>query len=186
MFSDAMRSLRPRCRIAGRCLEQQTGEASRPAVEHSSTSATTCDFSVYNGGSLVAKSDGIISSSQSVLIPQGENGLYQIYVAFDQDSSSPEIPYEALAEVEYAPKPQPARPLLPDLVARAQRNLTFQTPFLDFFEPPPAPGETCYPSEVAEEGAQTCLRFDQVFANTGEGPMEMRFVIPHDPGVDRA
>ena len=135
---------------------------------------------VYKEGSLVAKSDGIISSAQSVLIPQATNGTYTVFVAFDQDSSSAEIPYEALAEVEYPPKPQPPRQLLPDLVALPQRNVTFQTPFLDFFEPPPAPGETCYPSEVAEEGAQNCLRFDQVFANTGEGTMEMRFVIPHD------
>lgn len=135
---------------------------------------------VYKEGALVAKSDGIISSAQSVLIPQAANGQYSVYIAFDQDSASAAIPFEAMAEVEYAPKSHPFRQLLPDLVARPQRNVTFQTPFLDFFEPPPAPGETCYPSEVAEEGAQTCLRFDQVFANTGEGTMEMRFAVPHE------
>lgn len=132
---------------------------------------------VYKGGALVAKSDGIISSAQSVLIPQAANGLYNVYVAFDTDSSAASIPFEALAEVEYAPKPQPARQLLPDLVARPQRNITFQTPEFDFFEPPPAPGDTCYDSEK-DEGAQTCLRFDQVFANEGEGPLELRFTVP--------
>ena len=86
-----------------------------------------------------------------------------------------------MAEVEYAPKPHPLRQLLPDLVARPQRNVTFERTTSDFFEPPPAPGENCFPSEKAEEGAQNCLRFDQVFANIGEGTMEMRFVIPHDP-----
>jgi Lysyl oxidase len=136
---------------------------------------------VYKQGSLIAKCDGIIASAQSVLIPNATNGNYSIYVAFDQDSASPAIPYEALAEVEYPPNPNPVRPLLPDLVARPQRNVTFDRTTFDFFESPPAPGETCFPSEKAEEGAQTCLRFDQVFANTGEGPMEMRFVVPHDP-----
>jgi hypothetical protein len=116
-----------------------------------------------------------------VLIPNAANGRYTVYVAFDQDSASPSIPYEALAEVEYAANLHPLRPLLPDLVARPQRNVTFDRTTFDFFEPPPAPGENCFPSEKAEEGAQTCLRFDQVFANVGEGSMEMRFVIPHDP-----
>ena len=136
---------------------------------------------VYKDGALVAKSDGIISSAQSVLIPNAVNGQYTVYVAFDQDSASASIPFEALAEVEYSPKPQPSRQLLPDLVARPQRNVTFERTTFDFFEPPPAPGENCFPSEKAEEGAQNCLRFDQVFANVGEGTMEMRFVVPHDP-----
>ena len=136
---------------------------------------------VYKEGALVAKSDGIISSAQSVLIPQAANGLYTIFIAFDQDSPAPSISFEAMAEVEYSPNPHPQRQLLPDLVARPQRNVTFDNPNNDFFEPPPPPGQNCFPSEQAEEGAQNCLRFDQVFANTGEGTMEMRFVIPHDP-----
>jgi len=136
---------------------------------------------VYKEGTLVAKSDGIISSAQSVLIPQAENGLYKIFIAFDQDSASASIAFEAMSEVEDAPKPHPFRQLLPDLVARPQRNVTFDRTTSDFFEPPPAPGENCFPSEKAEEGAQNCLRFDQVFANAGEGTMEMRFVVPHDP-----
>lgn len=135
---------------------------------------------VYKDGALVAKSDGIISSAQSVLIPEAANGEYTVFVAFDQDSASPSISFEAMAEVEYAPNPQPSRQLLPDLVARPQRNVTFDRTTSDFFEPPPAPGENCFPSEKEEEGAQNCLRFDQVFANVGEGTMEMRFVVPHD------
>lgn len=136
---------------------------------------------VYKEDALVAKSYGIISSAQSVLIPQATNGLYKIFVAFDQDSPSAAIFFEAMAEVEYAPRQHPLRQLLPDLVSRPQRNVTFERTTSDFFEPPPAPGENCFPSEKAEEGAQNCLRFDQVFANIGEGTMEMRFVIPHDP-----
>jgi Lysyl oxidase len=136
---------------------------------------------VYRQGELVAQSDGIIATAQSVLIQSAKNGRYRVDVEFDPDSPSDEIAYEGLAQVEYAPKPRPRRLLLPDLVSLPQRNTTFQTP-LDFgFEPPPNPGDSCFGSEINEEGAQTCLRFDQVFANTGEGPLELRFALPQDP-----
>jgi len=135
---------------------------------------------VYRSGALVARSDGIISSAQSVLLPQAANGLYTVYVAFDQDSSSASIAYEALAEVEYPPNPHPSRQLLPDLMARPQRNLMFDAGGI-FFDTVSAEHPSCYESEVLEAGARTCLRFDQVFANVGEGPLELRFVIPHDP-----
>jgi hypothetical protein len=139
---------------------------------------------VYRDGALVAQSDGIIATAQSVLIPSPDDGLYQVYVAFDQDSPSDQVAYEGLAQVEYGPKPNPRRLLLPDLVSLPQRNATFDTP-LDFgFEPPPTPGASCFGSEIDEEGAQTCLRFDQVFANTGEGPLELRFALPQDPASE--
>jgi hypothetical protein len=64
---------------------------------------------------------------------------------------------------------------------RPQRRVTFDTPFIDFFEPPPPPGQTCFGSEQLEEDAHTCLRFDQVIANVDEGDLYMLFVIPHDP-----
>jgi hypothetical protein len=139
---------------------------------------------VYRGATRIAQSDGIIAAAQSVLIPSAADGLYRVYVAFDQDSLIDQVTYESLAQIEYAPKPRPGRLLLPDLVALEHRNVTFQTP-LDFgFEPPPTPGDSCFGSEKDEEGAQTCLRFDQVFANTGEGPLEVRFQLPHDPASD--
>jgi hypothetical protein len=133
---------------------------------------------VYRGDELVGKSDGVIATAQSVLLRSAPNGEYRVYAAFDQDSGSDLIHYEGVAEVERPAKPHPLRRLLPDLEARPQRNVTFATPILDFFEPLPPPGESCFASEVAEEGAQNCLRFDQVFANVGEGPLEMRFAIP--------
>ncbi|MGH8974122.1 MAG: lysyl oxidase family protein [Acidimicrobiia bacterium] len=34
---------------------------------------------------------------------------------------------------------------------------------------------SCYPEEVAEQGARRCLRFDQVIANVGDGPFELRY-----------
>jgi hypothetical protein len=135
---------------------------------------------VYRNGALVAKSDGIISTAQSLSIPNAANGLYQVYVVYDTTSPNETIPFEAMAEVEYPPNASPLRQLLPDLAVEPQRNVTFQTPPPIFFDLPPAPGQNCFPSEIEEEGAQRCLRFDQVFANIGEGALEMRFVIPHD------
>ncbi|AHG88657.1 hypothetical protein J421_1120 [Gemmatirosa kalamazoonensis] len=142
---------------------------------------------VYRGSARVAASEGIIATAQSVLLPAPANGAYRVYVAYDFDMAAqfgtplaPEIPYEALAEVEYAPKPQPTRALLPDLQARAQRNVTFDVPPAIFFEAG-VPTTSCFPSEIAEEGARLCMRFDQVLANAGEGPLEFRFLLPADP-----
>jgi Lysyl oxidase len=141
---------------------------------------------VYRGGKRVAASDqGLaVATAASVLIPQAADGTYSVYAAFDRSSADDRIFYQGVAEVERPPKAKPVRPLLPDLAVRPQRNPTFETPFLDFFEPLPPPGESCFPSEAAEEGAETCLRFDTLFANVGEGPLEMRFAIPRDPASD--
>lgn len=73
------------------------------------------------------------------------------------------------------------RRLLPDLKVRPQRNVTFDTPPPIFFDLPPVPGQSCFPSEITEDGALTCLRFDQVFANIGEGPLQLNFALPKDP-----
>jgi hypothetical protein len=142
---------------------------------------------VYRGTTRVAVSDGVVATAQSVLLPAAADGLYQVYVAYDFEMAAqfgtplePRIPYEALAEVEYAPKPHPSRALLPDLQSRPQRNVTFDVPPAIFFEAG-VPTTSCFPSEITEEGARLCLRFDQVLANTGEGPLEFRFLLPPDP-----
>jgi len=69
---------------------------------------------------------------------------------------------------------------LPDMQSRPQRNVTFDVPPPIFFEAG-VPTTNCFPSEINEEGARLCLRFDQVLANTGEGPLEFRFLLPADP-----
>jgi hypothetical protein len=132
---------------------------------------------VYRGPDLVAKSDGIIAISQGVLLPAPEDGLLRIYVAYDPDSTTSPLAYEALAEVEYPPNAHPTRRLMPDLEARPQRNLGFD-PVGIFFDSISSAYPTCYQSEVEEEGARLCLRFDQIFANSGEGAMELRFSVP--------
>jgi hypothetical protein len=125
----------------------------------------------------VAKSDGIIAIAQGVLIPQAADGIYDVYVAHDPDSPNVSIAYEGLAEVEYDPKPPPLRALMPDLEARSQQNLNFD-PRGNFFDEISELYPSCYRTEVEEEGATLCLRFDQIFANVGEGDMELRFSVP--------
>jgi hypothetical protein len=132
---------------------------------------------VYRNNSLIAKSDGIIAIAQGVLIPNAADGPLRIYVAYDPDSTTSPLKYDGLAEVEYDPSDKPVRRLLPDLEARAQRNLGFD-PVGIFFDEVSTTFPSCYKSEVDEEGARLCLRFDQIFANTGEGPMELRFAVP--------
>lgn len=142
------------------------------------TLADNVKLYVYRDGGLVARSDGIISTAQSVLIPSAANGSYQIYTAYDPEGAlSDSIAYDGLAEVEYLPKVNPVRPLLPDLTVRPQRNLTFD-PGGIFFDEISSAYPSCYQSEVSEENARLCLRFDQIFANPGEGPMELRFAVP--------
>lgn len=137
----------------------------------------TLGLVVHRDGAPVAEASAPFATAQSVHIPGAANGTYTVWIVYDaQNSTSPAIDYEALAEVEYGPKPQPSRLLLPDLAVRPQRNVTFDTP-PGFFEPDPEPGETCLPTEVAE-GARTCLRFDLPVANAGEGPLEMRLPLP--------
>ena len=136
---------------------------------------------VYHDGDLVASGEGIISTAHSLFLPAAENGEYQVLVAYDAvNSMNDVVGYEALAEVEFLPRKRPVRQLLPDLVYRPQRNVTFDLD-LAFFEPAPPPGSSCYTSETDEDGAQNCLRFDQVMTNVGRGDLETRLFVPKDP-----
>lgn len=153
------------------------------AIRWSGSPGDNLRLYVYRSGEPVARSDGIFASAQSLLIPQAENGTYSVYVAFDPESASSVIAYDGRAEVEYAAKRRPLRPLLPDLAVRPHRHVTFETPPPIFFEPAPEPGRSCFATEEADEGARTCLRFDQIIANDGEGALELRFALPHDPAA---
>jgi Lysyl oxidase len=133
---------------------------------------------VYRDGRLVAKSAAIVGIAQSLLIPSATNGTYDVFVSygvtFGAVDPDPVIAYEGLAEVEYAPAVQPVRQLLPDLAALPQENVTYDNPGAIFDDVAP-PGQSCYQSEIAEQQAVQCLRFDQVMQNSGQGPLELRF-----------
>ena len=116
---------------------------------------------------------------QSAFILSPENGRYDIWIAYDPTYNvAPAVDYEALAEVEYLPKVSPIKRLLPDLTFRSTERITFATPSFPIFEPDPPEGASCFASEVEEDGAQTCLRFDQIVANVGAGPIEIAWQVP--------
>ncbi len=136
---------------------------------------------VYRDGLRLAASDGIISTAQSVLLPVAENGQYRVYVAFDTDSTNDTVAYDGLSEVEFPPRVEPLRQLLPDLKPIEQRNIRFDPEPGIFFDVISTEFPSCFQSEVDEQNAHKCLRFDQIFANVGEGVLQLRFAIPHDP-----
>lgn len=142
------------------------------------------DLSVYDAaGEEVARSHGTASTAESVLLPQVRNGSYRAVVfsraeqliegRFEPDVTDEAVEYEGLVEVEWRPRLNPMRDLLPNLVSLPARNLVFSTGAY-LFDPGLSLGG-CYPEEIVEKGARRCLRFDQIIGNDGEGPLELRF-----------
>ena len=135
------------------------------------------DLFVYGpDGSLVAQSDGFFASTgESVLLPSAANGVYTVKVSPRYTPGG--LAYEGIAQVEHFPAVQPVRALAPDLEPLPPRNLRFATGA--YLTDPGVPGEalSCYPEETAEQGARRCLRFDQIIANVGDGPFELRYEL---------
>jgi hypothetical protein len=120
-------------------------------------------------------SSGFPSTAESVLVPAAANGDYTVKVS---SASNPDIAYEAFAQVERDVAVEPVRQLLPDLVSFQPRNLRFA---IGAYLLNPTGGievTSCYPEEMAEQGARKCLRFDQIIANVGDGPFEIRYTVP--------
>lgn len=138
---------------------------------------------VYRDGEQVAASEGIVSTAEAVLIPRAPNGIYTVYVAYAGGDFP--IHYEGMAQVERGvAEPSTPRELLPDLTMLTNRRARFA---LGGFLTETGPGDSvgsCYPDETAEDGASRCLRFDQIISNDGEGALELRLGLPHDPAAE--
>lgn len=135
--------------------------------------AQDLDLFVYDSSdTLIASSDGAFASTaESVLIEGAANGTYRVIVS--PRLAQEELSYEGLAQVEYSPRPEPVRDLLPNLVSLPSRNFRFATGAY-LFDPGVSLG-SCYPEEMIEAGARRCMRFDQIIANLGDGPFELRY-----------
>jgi hypothetical protein len=165
--------------VALRWFGNPAGHTLPPGVPGCCGEFDTLHLWVYKNGALVAASPGIIAVSQSAFLPEPDNGWYDIWIAYDPGYNvAPRVDYEALAEVEYQPRIYPVRRLLPDLVFRSTERISFDTPSFPIFEPDPPAGASCFVSETEEDGAQVCLRFDQVIANVGRGPVEIAYQVP--------
>lgn len=131
------------------------------------------DLYVYGpDGSLAGRSNGIASTSEAVRLRNAANGRYRVVVVPQLVDGT--VAYTGFVEVERDPATGPVRPLLPNLVTLPVRNPHLRTGayFVDHEEDGTP---SCYPEETAEQGARRCLRFDQVIANTGDGPFELRY-----------
>jgi hypothetical protein len=165
--------------VALRWFGDPAGHTLPPGVPACCGEFDTLHLWIYKDGALIAASPGIIAVSQSAFIPEAANGWYDVWIAYDPTYNvAPAVEYEALAEVEYLPNVRPGKRLLPDLEFRGTERITFATPSFPIFEPEPPPGSSCFVSEMQEDGAQHCLRFDQIIANRGRGPLEIAFQIP--------
>lgn len=134
------------------------------------------ELSVTGPDGVVHSSAGIVSVAESVLIESATPGTYTIEVT---SAGTAAVAYEAVAQVEHGVKVNPVRQLLPDLTSLPSRNLHFA---VGAYLVSPIEGgldvQSCYPEEMVEQGARKCLRFDQIIENVGEGPFELRYVLP--------
>ena len=143
------------------------------AIDWSPHEKQDLDLYVYGpDGSLVGRSNGIASTSEAVRLRNAANGRYRVVVVPQLVDGT--VAYKGFVEVERDPAASPVRPLLPNLVTLPVRNPHMRTGayFVDHEE---EGTPSCYPEEIAERGARRCLRFDQVIANVGDGPFELRY-----------
>jgi hypothetical protein len=165
--------------VALRWFGNPGGHTLPPGIPGCCGEFDTLHLWIYKDGALVGASPGIIATSQSAFMAEPENGWYDVWIAYDPSYNvAPFVEYEALAEVEYLPKPVPVKRLLPDLTFHGTERITFDTPSFPIFEPDPPAGASCFASEMEEDGARTCLRFDQIVANRGAGPIEIAYDVP--------
>ena len=133
------------------------------------------DLYVYGpDGSLAGRSNGLASTSEAVRVHNAANGRYRVVVVPQLAQGT--VDYRGFVEVERDPAAEPARPLLPNMTALPVRNVHLRTgAYYADHEQEGTP--SCYPEEIAERGARRCLRFDQMLANEGDGPFELRYLV---------
>jgi hypothetical protein len=140
---------------------------------------------VRRGTTLVASSTGQVGTGQSVLLPKADQD-YDIYVAYNPfipEISTDVLSFQGMAENEDAQPVQPVRRLLPDLLVLSPRVATFEHPEPIFGDSAPD-GQSCFSSEIGEQGASVCLRFGQRAANIGHGPVDVRWSVNADTPED--
>jgi hypothetical protein len=131
-------------------------------------------------GAELGSSAHVVSTAESVHLARPANGRYRVLVVpFHADEP---VPFEGFAQVERPVHVMPVRDLLPDLVSLAPRHLQFATGGY-YVEDGLGDAVSCYPEETLEHGATRCLRFDQIIANVGDGPFELRFVLGEIAGT---
>jgi hypothetical protein len=93
------------------------------------------------------------------------NGKYVIVV--EPSRAERDVPFDLLIRTLAGRDGSGTKPLLPDLVALRPERVEMGTQEAQ-----------CRLDEMLEDGAMRCLRFDQIIANVGDGPLEVRYRWP--------
>ncbi|MGH7857433.1 MAG: lysyl oxidase family protein [Candidatus Binatia bacterium] len=158
---------------------------------HTDSTDKDLDLFILKDGAEVGRSAGQDSEAEVAFIEASKaaNGTYDVYVV----PVSLEEPkdYEGRIEIEAKPPVEPLRDLLPDMVTLDPHTIRIASAEY-LFDAVHNEVISCYPEETVEDGAGVpdemgqrprCLRFDQIAANVGTGPLELRYV-PDDPAPD--
>jgi len=142
---------------------------------------TDIDLLVYGpNGKEVARSTGLDSNAESLLIPHPNDGTYRVTAVptntLNPDTFGAKVHYEGLAQIEPAPSTGPVHDLLPNLVVFPPDGFHIASA-LNLIPFPENPVTPCYPEETIQkkDHPTRCLRFNQTIANVGEGRLELRF-----------
>ncbi len=123
------------------------------------------DLFVYGPeGSVVGVSAYDAGDTETVLLPAPPDGSYEVVV---RPVNGRDLEYEGRIATLPPVRAEPLRDLLPDLVPLRARIVGMIGVRED--------GSTCRAEETAERQALRCLRFDQIVANLGTGPLELRY-----------
>ena len=123
--------------------------------------------------------DGLYSAE--TLVPRPARGRWTIRVT-GEDVQDDRFRMRAKLENGERPKPERAEPVLPNLQALPPYEFTFDFPLTNGSTGGapiglslPGGRLSCHAEEVAEEGAQRCLRMAFGVRNTGQGPMQLHY-----------
>lgn len=168
--------------VALRNLWEIEDGAVEVAIRWAYDGVTDLDLIVSKDGAEVARSAAVDSNAESVFIPEAPDGEYTVTIVPTNnvgDAGPAPVAYEGLAEVELFGTDGDGDDMLPNLVALPPRNFHISTSAYHLFPFPENPLLSCYPEETLESDAHPtrCLRFDQSIANTGTGPLELRFLV---------
>lgn len=165
------------------------GGAVEIAVRWAYDGITDLDLYAYDqNGQEVGRSAAVDSNAESIFLPNAPDGEYTVRIVpnntFNPDSTATSVPYDGLAQVEIIASDPPGQgvDLLPNLTALppAEFHIASAANLIPF---PENPLLSCYPEETIEspDHPTRCLRFNQVVANTGAGPLQLRFDVTGIP-----
>ena len=132
---------------------------------------------IYKDGALVGASPGIIASRSRPSWRSRRTAATTVDRVDPTYNVAPLVEYEALAKSSTCPSGARQAPAARSHVPRNRTHHVRHAVVPDFRARPAGRRELLRERD-AEDGAQTCLRFDQIVANRGAGPIEIACDVP--------